>query len=42
MLGFKLILGPSVRLFKLLGAETHIFIKAEGIYVFGLAQNATF
>ena len=31
-----------MRLFHLLGAETHIFIKAEGFYAFGLAQNATF
>ena len=32
----------SVRLFQLLGAEMHIFIKAEGFYPFGSAQNATF
>ena len=32
----------SVCLFQLLRAETHIFIKAEGFYAFGSAQNATF
>ena len=32
----------SVRLFQLLGAESHIFIKVEGFYAFGSAQNATF
>ena len=31
-----------MRLFQLLGVETHIFIKAEGFYVFGSTQNATF
>ena len=31
-----------MHLFQLLGAETHIFIKVEGFYVFGSAQNATF
>ena len=31
-----------VHLFQLLGAEMHIFIKAEGFYAFGSAQNATF
>ena len=39
---YCLIVRLSVRLFKLLGAETHVYVKARATCAFGSAQNATF
>ena len=32
----------SVHLFQLLGAETHVYVKAGATCAFGSAQNVTF